>query len=218
MPMSICKTFAAAVLCAAAAAAAPPVFANDDGASWRAFAGRDEEAFGIERIHGAGHGDRDLDWLRRHRRPFTIKIIGFNDFHGNRQSPGTFGVNTSIPAAQRPLVGGAEFVAAYVDKLKAQNPLNVVVGAGDLIGASPLVSALFFDEPSVAAMNQVGLEFNAVGNHEFDKGSAELERLQHGGCKVTNGDAPASAAAARAVDEIYERALRSALQLLIAAP
>jgi 5'-nucleotidase len=119
--------------------------------------------------------------------PITVKLIGFNDYHGNLQTPGTFGVNTTIPAAQRPLVGGAEFVAAYVARLKAQNPLNVVVGAGDFIGASPLISALFFDEPAIETLNKIGLEFNAVGNHEFDKGSAELRRLQGGGCKLTNG-------------------------------
>jgi 5'-nucleotidase len=73
-----------------------------------------------------------------------------------------------------------------VAKLKAQNPLNVVVGAGDFIGASPLISALFNDEPAVEVMNRIGLDFNAVGNHEFDKGSAELLRLQNGGCKAND--------------------------------
>src|SRR5262245_42337474 len=67
-------------------------------------------------------------------RTLTVRVIGFNDFHGNLQSPGTFGVNLSVPPASRPAVGGAEFVAAHVAKLKAQNPLNVVVGAGDSIG------------------------------------------------------------------------------------
>ncbi len=119
--------------------------------------------------------------------PFTVKIIGFNDYHGNLQSPGTFGNDISIPAAQRPPVGGAEFMAAHVARLKSQNPLNVVVGAGDFIGASPLISALFFDEPAIETLNRIGLEFNAVGNHEFDKGATELLRLQNGGCKMTNG-------------------------------
>ena len=119
--------------------------------------------------------------------PITIKIIGFNDFHGNLQSPGTFGQNTIVPTAQRPAVGGAEYIAAYVARLKAQNPLNAVVGGGDFIGASPLISALFFDEPTVEVMNHVGVDFTSVGNHEFDKGSAELKRLQNGGCKLTNG-------------------------------
>lgn len=119
--------------------------------------------------------------------PFKVKVIGFNDYHGNLQSPGTFGINTTIPAAHRPPVGGAEYIAAHVGQLKAQNPLNVVVGAGDFIGATPLISALFFDEPAVETLNKIGLEFNAVGNHEFDKGSAELRRLQNGGCKLSNG-------------------------------
>ena len=121
------------------------------------------------------------------RPPIVVKVIGFNDYHGNLQSPGTFGVNTTIPAAQRPPVGGAEYLAAYVARLKAQNPLNVVVGGGDFIGASPLISALFFDEPAVETLNKIGVEFTSVGNHEFDKGSAELRRLQNGGCKLVNG-------------------------------
>jgi 5'-nucleotidase len=116
--------------------------------------------------------------------PFTIKIIGFNDYHGNLETPGTFGVNTLVPSAQRPAVGGAEYLAAYVARMKAANPLNVVVGAGDFIGATPLISALFLDEPAVETLNKIGVEFNAVGNHEFDKGSTELRRLQNGGCKL----------------------------------
>jgi 5'-nucleotidase len=116
-----------------------------------------------------------------------IKIIAINDYHGSLHSPGTFGVNNLVPETQRPTVGGAEYLAAHVARLKSQNAFNVVVGAGDFIGASPLVSALFLDEPAVETLNRIGVEFNAVGNHEFDKGSAELIRLQHGGCKFTNG-------------------------------
>ena len=119
--------------------------------------------------------------------PFSVKIIGFNDYHGNLQSPGTFGVSTAVPTASRPAVGGAEYIAGHVAKLRAQNPLNVVVGGGDFIGASPLISALFFDEPAIETLNRIGVEFTSVGNHEFDKGSTELLRLQNGGCKITNG-------------------------------
>ena len=116
-----------------------------------------------------------------------VKIIGFNDYHGTLESPGTFGQNTAVPAASRPAVGGAEYIAAHVAKLKATNPNTVVVAAGDLIGATPLISALFFDEPAVETLNKIGLDFSAVGNHEFDKGKDELRRLQNGGCKITGG-------------------------------
>ncbi|MFM9879728.1 MAG: bifunctional metallophosphatase/5'-nucleotidase [Burkholderiaceae bacterium] len=110
----------------------------------------------------------------------TAKIIGFNDYHGTLFSPGNTRANsTATPVA----AGGADYMAAYVASMRAQNPNNVVVGAGDLIGATPLVSALFNDEPSVETLNRIGLEFSAVGNHEFDKGSAELLRLQNGGCR-----------------------------------
>ena len=119
--------------------------------------------------------------------PFTVKVLGFNDYHGNLEAFGTFGESAAVLAADRSPVGGADFLAAHVAQLKAQNPNNVVVGAGDLIGATPLISSLFLDEPAVETLNRIGLEFSAVGNHEFDKGSTELLRLQNGGCKVTGG-------------------------------
>ena len=73
----------------------------------------------------------------------------------------------------------ARLAAALAGRRQGQ---SITVSAGDLIGASPLVSAAFLDEPTVAAMNLVGLDLNAVGNHEFDKGPRELWRMQAGGC------------------------------------
>ncbi len=78
-------------------------------------------------------------------------------------------------------LGGAAALAATVKRLRQPN--SITVSAGDLIGASPLVSAYFLDEPTIQAMNAIGLGLNAVGNHEFDKGSAELLRMQKGGCE-----------------------------------
>jgi len=115
----------------------------------------------------------------------TVKILAFNDFHGNLQSPGRFG--SSAQAPERPAVGGADALAAHVARLKAHNPNSVVVAAGDLVGASPLVSALFSDEPAVEVLDRIGLELSSVGNHEFDHGAQELLRLQHGGCKLARG-------------------------------
>jgi 5'-nucleotidase len=117
----------------------------------------------------------------------TVKIIGFNDFHGNLQSPGTFrtvaGGSTRVPA------GGADYFAGYIASLKAQNPNNVVVAAGDLVGASPLVSAFFHDEGTIEVLNRMGLEFASVGNHEFDAGQTELLRKQRGGCAPASNTA-----------------------------
>jgi 5'-nucleotidase len=106
-----------------------------------------------------------------------VKIAAINDFHGQLQSPGnSFG---------KP-VGGIDYLAAYVDAIRAKSPNSVVVSAGDLIGGTPLMSALFHDEPTIEAMNLLGLEINAVGNHEFDEGKDELLRMQHGGCHPTD--------------------------------
>lgn len=114
-----------------------------------------------------------------------VKIIAFNDFHGQLEAPGDFSVSVANKDPALP-VGGVAWMAGYVDSLKAQNPNNVVVSAGDMIGASPLISALFHDEPTIEAMNRLGLDFNAVGNHEFDEGRTELLRMQHGGCHPTD--------------------------------
>jgi 5'-nucleotidase len=107
----------------------------------------------------------------------TVKIVAFNDFHGNLNSPGTFSGSPS---------GGADYLAGYIANLKSQNPNSVVVEAGDVIGASPLVSALFHDEGTIEAMNRAGLNVASIGNHEFDEGSSELLRMQNGGCHPTD--------------------------------
>jgi 5'-nucleotidase len=100
----------------------------------------------------------------------TVKVIGFNDFHGN--------IKAGEGSSSNP--GVARF-ATRIKELKAANRLHAVVSAGDMIGASPLTSALFHDEPTIEAMNRIGIDFNAVGNHEFDEGKDEVLRMQKGG-------------------------------------
>jgi len=112
-----------------------------------------------------------------------LKIIALNDLHGSLESPGKFRANAQSPLAP---VGGVDYLAGYVAQLKSENPLNIVVSAGDLTGASPLVSALFHDEGTIETMNRMGLELNAVGNHEFDNGMPELRRKQRGGCSTAD--------------------------------
>ena len=103
-------------------------------------------------------------------RHLVVKLIAFNDFHGNIKA---FEGSSSNPGVAR--------FATRIKALKAANPLHAVVSAGDMIGASPLTSALFKDEPTIEAMNRIGIDFNAVGNHEFDEGKDELLRMQRGG-------------------------------------
>jgi len=115
----------------------------------------------------------------------TIKIVAFNDFHGQLESPGTLRKDPGSSTPNVP-VGGVDWMAGYIAKLKSQNPNTVVVSAGDIIGATPLVSALFHDEATIETMNRLGLDFNSVGNHEFDEGKTELKRMQTGGCHPTD--------------------------------
>jgi 5'-nucleotidase len=122
--------------------------------------------------------------------PVEVKILAINDFHGNLKPPqGGIRIRDPQDASKTVNVaaGGAEYLASAVNELRAKNPNHIFVAAGDLVGASPLVSALFHDEPTVEALSLMGLEASAVGNHEFDHGGAELLRLQRGGCHPTDG-------------------------------
>ena len=116
-----------------------------------------------------------------------VKIIAFNDFHGNLRTPS---LRVPVPDAAQSTgirfdpAGGIEQFSALVQSLKAKNRNFAVVSAGDMVGATPLLSALFKDEPTIEAMNLVGVDFHAVGNHEFDYGIKHLKRLKTGGCKV----------------------------------
>lgn len=120
----------------------------------------------------------------------SLRLLAINDFHGclmpppgglRQPDPNEPGRVSTVPA------GGAAVMATAVRELAAGHPNHVFVAAGDLVGASPLLSALFHDEPTVESMSAMGLAFSAVGNHEFDEGAAELLRLQHGGCHPVDG-------------------------------
>jgi 5'-nucleotidase len=112
----------------------------------------------------------------------TFKLIALNDFHGQLRPPGSA---TRIGTASLP-TGGAVYLASVIQQLKSQNPRSAVVAAGDLIGASPLDSALFHDEPTIEVLNEIGLELSSVGNHELDEGVDELRRMQNGGCHASS--------------------------------
>ena len=116
--------------------------------------------------------------------PVTVKIVGLNDFHGNLEPLARpIGLTGEDGATHEVRAGGAAYLASAVARHRQGGDHSLVIAAGDLIGASPLVSSLFLDEPTVGAMNRLGLDFNAVGNHEFDRGWRELKRIQDGGCE-----------------------------------
>jgi 5'-nucleotidase len=122
--------------------------------------------------------------------PVSVTILAINDFHGYLRPP-LGGIAVADPTDKSKQVavaaGGAEHMATLVKELRTGKKHTVFVAAGDLIGASPLLSALFHDEPTVEALSAMGLEITAVGNHEFDEGKAELLRMQNGGCHPREG-------------------------------
>ena len=115
--------------------------------------------------------------------PVHIRLLAFNDFHGALEGPaGSVTVDgESIDA------GGADYFAAHIAAEKGEADHTTVVAAGDLIGATPLVSALFFDEPTIEFFNKAGLDISSVGNHEFDQGVDEFLRIEGGGCHPEEG-------------------------------
>ncbi|UFZ07209.1 bifunctional metallophosphatase/5'-nucleotidase [Bradyrhizobium ontarionense] len=122
--------------------------------------------------------------------PVNLRILAINDFHGNLKPPAP-GIRVSDPAdpTKSSVVpaGGAAQMASLVKLLSDGKPNTIFVAAGDLIGASPFLSAMFHDEPTIESMSQMGLALSAVGNHEFDEGKDELLRMQNGGCHPQDG-------------------------------
>jgi 5'-nucleotidase len=117
--------------------------------------------------------------------PVELRILAINDFHGNlKPPPGGIAIADPNDKTKKITVpaGGAETMATLVRELRTGHSNNVFVAAGDLIGASPFLSAMFHDEPTIEALSLMGLELAAVGNHEFDEGRDELLRMQNGGC------------------------------------
>jgi 5'-nucleotidase len=129
----------------------------------------------------------------------ALKIAAINDFHGWLQpSPERVRVmGPQAPLESAVTAGGMPQLAAMIERLRKQNPNFAFVSAGDLFGASPLVSAMFDDEPTIEAMNAARLDFNGVGNHEFDRGLADLRRMQAGGCPPKGCKSGASFSGAR---------------------
>jgi 5'-nucleotidase len=129
----------------------------------------------VSSAHQAASAPRPVKRVR-------LQILALNDFHGQLEpsTSSTSGTINGIPA------GGAAYLATRLDQLRrtaaSQGRHSVTVAAGDLIGASPLISAAFHDEPTIEAMNAMGLQVTSVGNHEFDEGWRELVRMQRGGC------------------------------------
>ncbi|MEO3843432.1 bifunctional metallophosphatase/5'-nucleotidase [Streptomyces sp. CNZ287] len=124
-------------------------------------------------------------------RTVDVQLLSFNDFHGNLEPPqGSSGEVAELqPDGSKKTVkaGGVAYLATSLRDAREGNRYSVTAAAGDLVGASPLVSGLFHDEPTVEAMNGLGLDVAGVGNHEFDEGIAELRRLQDGGNHPEDG-------------------------------
>ena len=93
----------------------------------------------------------------------TIRLLGVNDFHGHLEPP-------------RPGIGGAAWLASHLDSATVADR-TIRVHAGDMVGASPLISSHFHDEPAIEATNLMRFDVGTVGNHEFDEGGPEMMRL-----------------------------------------
>ncbi|NKQ27544.1 bifunctional metallophosphatase/5'-nucleotidase [Streptomyces galbus] len=132
----------------------------------------------------------------KHSRPLPsryqdVQLLSFNDLHGNLEPPsGSSGRVTELQAdgtTKTIDAGGVEYLATHLRQARQGHPYSVTAAGGDMVGASPLISGLFHDEPTIEALNKLDLDVTSVGNHEFDEGAKELGRLQNGGCHPTDG-------------------------------
>ncbi|MEV6648985.1 bifunctional metallophosphatase/5'-nucleotidase [Streptomyces sp. NPDC051219] len=141
---------------------------------------------------GADSGDRQGGgYHHKPSRTVDVQLLSFNDLHGNLEPPaGSAGTVTEKQADGTSKVipaGGVEYLATSLRKAREGRPYSVTAAGGDMVGASPLLSGLFHDEPTIEALNKLKLDVSAVGNHEFDEGAVELARLQNGGCHPVEG-------------------------------
>jgi 5'-nucleotidase len=120
-----------------------------------------------------------------------VQLLSFNDLHGNLEPPsGSSGRVAELqPDGTTKTIdaGGVEYLATHLRQARKGHPYSVTAAGGDLVGASPLLSGLFHDEPTIEALNKLDLDVTSVGNHEFDEGARELARLQNGGCHPKDG-------------------------------
>ena len=139
----------------------------------------------------AGAAGASRDAKPRGPKPVEVQLLALNDFHGQLEPPSGSGGVIRIGAGSTETMpaGGSEYLATQLAELAAQQKKNntITVAAGDLIGASPLLSAAFRDEPAIESLSLAGLDYASVGNHEFDEGPAELLRIQNGGCHPVDG-------------------------------
>ncbi len=120
--------------------------------------------------------------------PVQLQLLSFNDYHGHLKPPA--GTDSTLGATLDPAntpVGGSEYLATTLANLRGSADETITATAGDLIGGSPFLSGLFHDEPSVETLEAMGLDVSSVGNHEFDEGLVELQRMQNGGCHPVDG-------------------------------
>ncbi|HEV3364124.1 MAG TPA: bifunctional metallophosphatase/5'-nucleotidase, partial [Acidimicrobiia bacterium] len=120
-----------------------------------------------------------------------VQLLSFNDLHGNLEPPsGSSGRVTEVHedgTTKTIDAGGVEYLATHLRNAREGNKYSITAAGGDMVGASPLISGLFHDEPTIEALNKLDLDVTSVGNHEFDEGAKELARLQKGGCHPTAG-------------------------------
>ncbi|MFE2263309.1 bifunctional metallophosphatase/5'-nucleotidase [Streptomyces griseosporeus] len=137
---------------------------------------------------GESHGKPGGHWPSRYQ---DVQLLSFNDLHGNLEPPsGSSGRVTELQAdgtTKTIDAGGVEYLATHLREARQGKRYSITAAGGDMVGASPLISGLFHDEPTIEALNKLDLDVTSVGNHEFDEGAVELARLQNGGCHPTAG-------------------------------
>ena len=99
--------------------------------------------------------------------PVDLQFISFSDWHGQLDPLTVGGID----------IGGAAVLSAYFHNERMQNPNTLVTTQGDAFGASPPLASFFNETPAVLALNLMGIDYDVLGNHNFDKKVPHLQSM-----------------------------------------
>jgi 5'-nucleotidase len=121
--------------------------------------------------------------------PVPVQLVSITDFHGYLRPPSPAdGGTIAGPDGKNQVVGGAAYLATHLKTIRAGHPNSIMLADGDNFSGWPFEVDAHADEPTIEALNALGIEFSSVGNHELDVSKSFLvDHMTRGKCFGTPG-------------------------------
>jgi len=104
----------------------------------------------------------------------SLTILHVNDTHG--RDAGDIRVNKKVDPPSTNYFAGASRRATYISSVREETTNFLLLHAGDLITGSPF-STVFKGMDEIGIMNMIGFDYSTIGNHEFDYGVDNFNKL-----------------------------------------